>query len=168
MQMIKKLSIVFLLFVFSISISECQGYIAIKGSKFFTTTSFGIISGLNIQKYEFGLGVNFLETRPENDILSKPFGGFSFTIEKYTNSNKLIGQNLDIWINAFFVFGLNQNFHQLEKSKTFGLKPYLGFEICGITFTYGYNFYLNTNKIGELKQNNFMIRYYLPLYKIKK
>jgi hypothetical protein len=128
----------------------------------------GGLSGFRSPNFEIGLGYNLIETRPENKKFTKPFFGFSLSTDINSNNIDFIGENLNLWINFLFVLGLNQNYYKNADFETWGIKPFIGLEFYGVSFIYGYNIFLNQNKINELSNHVFSIRYFLPIYKFKK
>ena len=128
----------------------------------------GGISGFKTNDYEIGLGINIMETRPLNKAFNKPFLGISMAANFNAHHKDLIGESLNLWFNGLIVMGLNQNWYSDGKFQTFGIKPFAGLEFYGISFIYGYNFFLNNNEINELTNHIFSIRYFVPVIRLRK
>jgi hypothetical protein len=158
------------LFVFNISYVFSQRSVAINEKDYDAKTAIGIVGGLNgfqTAELELGIGINLLETRPDNNKFTKPFMGLSIAANFYPSNNSLIGQNLSVWLNSLIVFGLSEQYYKFNSSETLTIKPFVGLEFYGITLTYGRNLFLTNNNIPELSKNNFSIRYFQYIKKFR-
>lgn len=166
-----KYSFLIIIIIFSISNCYSQWKIVVNDQALIGLPAVGLVggvSGFKSSELEAGFGLNLMETRPENHVLIKPFMGCSLSVLYDPNNPEIIGESFNIWLNTLFVLGLNQNYHKFENYETWGLKPFFGLEFYGISFSYGYNFFLNKNEIEELNHNIFSMRYFLPIVKFKK
>lgn len=148
-----------------------QRSVAINEKTYEARAAIGLIGGLSgfqTSDFEIGLGLNFIETRPENEKFTKPFLGFSLSANLNPTNKDLIGQNLSAWLNSLIVPGVSEHYYKYNDLNTITMKPFVGLEIYGLTFTYGRNIFLTSNKISELSKNVFSVRYFLYLKKFSK
>ena len=160
-----------LLLLFCLTIKNYgQRMLYINQYKFETLPTLGLVggvSGFHSTDLELGIGLNLYETRPRNKIMTKPFLGCSISANLNPDSPDLKGENFNIWFSTIFTLGLNQNYYIKGDLKTWGMKPFIGLEFYGISFIYGYNFFLTKNQIDELSNNVFSVRYFLPVIRLK-
>lgn len=162
-----------LLIFFIIIVYNFKSYtqIVINGEGYYKKQSLGIVGGITgfqSNEIELGLGYNHYETRPKNKTFVKPFVGASLSALYYPTHSELKGANFSVWGSMLFDIGLTQSYYEKGDERTWATKPFIGLGIYGISFTYGYNFYLTKNEMEELSNHVFAMRYFFPIIGRKK
>ena len=75
--------------------------------------------------------------------------------------------NLNLWADFLFVLGINNSYITKGELDNWIIKPYIGFELYGITLTWGYGFEIKNNELSNYSKHIFNLRYYYPIFRFK-
>lgn len=113
------------------------------------------------------VGVGFQPWDVEGTFVSYPFAGF-LAMYEFDPAGGFYGTSFNAWyLGGPFSCGLGFNRYSDYENTTFGIKPMIGISIARFGIMYGYNFFLNKNRIPDFYHPSFTIKYYLPLWKRK-
>lgn len=132
--------------------------------------SLGLCVGYNFyhnKTIELGLGFQPTEVCILRGKL-QPFAGFSAAYELPTVMDKPQAISINAFAMGGLAIGLNLNCYFTDIEKTIGLKPMVGLGLKNLGIFWGYNCFLNDNKITGLKHNEWTIRAYIPLINYKR
>ena len=132
--------------------------------------SLGLCVGYNFyhnKTIELGLGFQPTEVCILRGKL-QPFAGFSTAYELPVVKDKPHAISINAFAMGGLALGLNFNCYFTDKEKTFGLRPMVGLGFKNFGIFWGYNCFLNDNKITGLKHNEWTIRAFIPLVNFKK
>jgi hypothetical protein len=115
----------------------------------------------------FSVGIGFQPWDVKADYVMWPLFGFTATYD-YVVDRSLYGTSFSTYyLSGPFACGLGLNRFAEFQNSTYGIKPMIGFSIVRFHFMFGYNFFLNENKIDKFYHPSFNIGYYLPVFKRK-
>ncbi|HYG50514.1 MAG TPA: hypothetical protein VD905_06405 [Flavobacteriales bacterium] len=120
-----------------------------------------------LANHTIGFGIGFQPWDVRGDYVSFPLFGFT-AMYNYIPDRKLYGTTFNTYyLSGPFACGLGINRYQEDDNSTYGIKPMIGISIARIHIMFGYNFFLNNNKIPDFYHPTFNIGYYLPVFKRK-
>ncbi|MFI5203217.1 MAG: hypothetical protein ACHQF2_01885 [Flavobacteriales bacterium] len=122
-------------------------------------------SGFNRNMLEVGVG--FQPWDVEGTFVAFPFAGF-LAMYEFEPHGRLYGTSFNAWyLSGPFSCGLNVNRYSDYENHTFGIKPMVGISIARLGIMFGYNFFLNENRILDFYHPSFIVRFYVPVWKRK-
>lgn len=127
--------------------------------------NFGFVAGYSGTKTNLiEMGVGYQPWEVEGNFVYYPFAGF-LALYEFDPNRKLYGTSLNAWyLSGPLSGGLSINRYSDYTNATYGIKPMIGISILRIGIMYGYNIFLNGNKIANLNQHSFTIKYYYPIW----